>query len=251
MPKPMAHIRPLSTADRVATLLRERILGTEEDTYLGSEGDLATEIGVSLPTLRQAARMLEYEQLLRIKPGKGGGYFSRRPDIETAIKSASQYLSSKDLISNAMFMDSADPVVTTLVQQAACCQDEKLREELLRFIESQRGQAQSFQPPEESFRYSAELMALFARMSGNVLLELFARILWNEVSLSRSPGNFSETQEIMHLNYTTRLSVAEAVHAGDKKGALKAWQERSGFLRSWPKRGFNLTRPYEKRHRPV
>ena len=30
--------------------------------------------------------MLEYEELLTVKPGKGGGYFTRRPTIETAIR---------------------------------------------------------------------------------------------------------------------------------------------------------------------
>ena len=79
-------VKTTSTADRVAIILRERILTMDEEVHIGSEADLAAEVGVSLPTLRQAARMLEYEELLTIKPGKGGGYFTRRPTMETAMK---------------------------------------------------------------------------------------------------------------------------------------------------------------------
>jgi len=242
MSKPIPLLKPSSTADRVANILREHILSTTEGTYLGSEADLATDIGVSLPTLRQAARMLEYEQLLIIKPGKGGGYFSRRPSIETAINSASQYLSSKDLISNAMFMDCADPIIAQIIEKAVECSDEKLNEELRLFVEEQRSGPNKLLPPEDSFKVSARMMTLFGKMSQNVLLELFARILWNEVSVSRTTGTFEDTDEVMKTNYLTRLRVAEAVLKRDREKALKAWARRSKFLRSWPQRGFQLRR---------
>ena len=235
-------LKPTSTADRVATILRDHILSTPEETYLGSEADLAKEIGVSLPTLRQTARMLEHEQLLTIKPGKGGGYFTRRPNIETAIKSASQYLSSKDLISNAMFMDCADPIVTKMIEQAVKCDNESLFEELKQFVKEQRENSKTPLPPEDSFKVSTKFMALLGQMSQNVLLELFARILWNEVSVSRTTGTFEESQQVIQTNHRTRLRVAEAVLERDCEKALKAWQKRSKFLRTWPQRGFQLRR---------
>lgn len=241
MVKPLPLLKPSSTADRVASILRERILLTAEDDYIGSEAELATEIGVSLPTLRQAARMLEYEQLLKIKPGKGGGYFSRRPSIETAIKSASQFLSSKDLISTAMFMDCADAIVGELATKAAHCDDESLREGLATFIESQREILKGDVLPEDSFKFSTEMMTLFAEMSGNILLNLFARILWNEISISYPASvSYEDTQDLMRKNYETRLKLAEAVLSRDEKRARNAWRKRSKFLRSWPQRGYAL-----------
>lgn len=236
-------LKPTSTADRVANILRDRILGTDEGAYLGSEGELAAEIGVSLPTLRQAARMLEYEQLLQIKPGKGGGYFTRRPSIETAVKSASQYLSSKDLVSNAMFMDCADTLVLKTIEAAVDCDDDALFEELREFVERERKNPDNLLQPEESHLVSAWLMYHLGKMSGNVLLELFVRILWNEVSSRRTYGTFKGTEEIVKTNYRTRLRVADAVLKKDKEKALKAWQQRSKFLRSWPRRGFRLYNP--------
>jgi GntR family transcriptional regulator, transcriptional repressor for pyruvate dehydrogenase complex len=237
---PIPQLRPSSTADWVANILRERILSAEEGVYLGSEGELAEKIGISLPTLRQAARMLEYEELLKVKPGKGGGYFTRRPSIETAIRSASQYLSSKDLISNPMFMDAADTLIAKILGQAVKCSNKELRVELRQFIENQHKNSEQLLPPEESFKYSAILMNLFGRMSENILLELFSGILWNEVSVSRTSSTFQGSEEIVKTNYRTRLEVAEAVFELDEEKALKAWQKRSKFLRSWPQRGLRI-----------
>lgn len=240
MAKSISLLKPSSTAERVASILREHILSTPEGAYMGSEADLAQEIGVSLPTLRQSARMLEYEQLLTIKPGKGGGYFTRRPNIETAIKSASQYLSSKDLISNAKFFECADPIVAAIIEKAVTCEDEELIGELRKFVEEQRNSANKLLPPEESFKVSTRQMFLLAKMSDNVMLELFSRILWNEVSVSRTTGTFQDSKDIVQTNYRTRLRVAEAVLERDREKALKAWRTRSKFLRSWPQRGLHI-----------
>lgn len=240
MNKPIPMLKPTSTADRVASILRERLLTIEEGSYLGSEADIAEEVGISLPTLRQAARMLEYEQLLQIKPGKGGGYFARRPTIETAIKSASQYLSSKDLISDAEFLDAADPIVKRILEDAVKCKDEELLEELREFIADQRKRSKEELDPMASFKRSVPLMTLFGKMSGNILLELFARILWNEISVTKTTSNLETTQQIARKNHSTRLKVAEAVLERDLDKALKAWERRSKFLRSWPQRGFSL-----------
>ena len=240
MSKQIRLLKPTSTADKVATILRDHILSTEEGTFMGSESELASEIGVSLPILRQSARMLEHEQLLTIKSGKGGGYFTRRPDIESAIKSASQYLSSKDLISSSTFSDCVDPIVTTVIELAVKCKDKQLWQELEAFVDEQRRESDNLLPPEESFKVSARFMTLLAEMSQNVLLELFSRILWNEVSVSRTTGTFESPPDVRKTNHRTRLRVAEAVLQKDKEKAVKAWRTRSRFLRSWPQKGYPL-----------
>ena len=237
-----ALVKSSSTADRVAIILRERILIMEEDAYMGSEADLAAEVGVSLPTLRQAARMLEYEELLTIKPGKGGGYFTRRPTIETAMKSASQFLASKVLISNATFMDVADPMVIQALKAAVKCKDEGLINELRLFVGGKHESSDNTQLPHQySFKVSMDLMALLARMSNNILLELFLGILWNQVSLSRFSGTFEGNKNIMVSNHASRISFAEAVLSKDKDKAISAWKKRSKLIRSWPESGFEFT----------
>jgi len=240
-------VKQSSTADRVATILREQILSIDENVYIGSEGDLKKEVGVSLPTLRQATRMLEYEELLTIKPGKGGGYFTRRPTIETAMKSASQFLSSKDLNNNNMFMDAADPILNQILIASVKCKDKKLINRLKLFVEGQRTNQQGSQlSPDYPFKVSTDLITLLAQMSQNILLKLFARILWNEISISHTAATFEENEKIALSNHTTRLAVAEAVLAKDKDKALRAWKKRSKFLRSAPRAGFGLTKAREE-----
>jgi DNA-binding FadR family transcriptional regulator len=246
MNKSIPVVQTTSTADRVASILREHIVSVPAGEYLGSEGDLAKEIGVSLPTLRQSARMLEQEQLLTIKPGKGGGYFTRRPTIDTAIRSASQFLSSLDLrdrnIKNFRFMDCADPLVLAILEHAVQCEDDQLWSQLNNFVQEQRQLSEAHFATEESFKVSASLMTLLGQMSGNTLLELFIRILWNEVSVSSTNATYEETRDLMETNHQTRLRVAEAVLDKDRDKAVKAWQARSEFLRTWPHRGFHLQR---------
>jgi GntR family transcriptional repressor for pyruvate dehydrogenase complex len=235
-------LKSSSTAARVAIILREHILSMEEDAYMGSEADLAAEVGVSLPTLRQASRMLEYEELLTIKPGKGGGYFTRRPTIGTAMRSASQFLSSNVLISNATFMDVADPMVIQTLKAAVKCKDEDLINELRLFVQGGQDSRDNSQLPHEySFQGSAYLMALIARMSKNILLELFLGILWNQVSLSRFSGTFEGNKKIMVSNHTSRISLAKAVLSKDNDKAISAWKKRSKLIRSWPESGFEFT----------
>jgi DNA-binding FadR family transcriptional regulator len=240
-------VKQNSTANLAATILRKRIAEAEENTYLGSEADIALEVGVSLPTLRQTARMLEYEEVLLIKPGKGGGYFTRRPSIESAIRSASQFLSATDLNNNEMFMDAADTVMTQIVTNAVSCENPEKIAKLANFVQGQRNQDKSSPlSPTFSFKVSAGLVLILADMSNNVMLELFARILWSEISVIQTAGTFEENHEVTLENYSTRLALSEAVLARDEAKALLAWNARSDFLRSCPKKGFDFTRQSQR-----
>ncbi|MFT3929261.1 MAG: GntR family transcriptional regulator [Spongiibacteraceae bacterium] len=72
--------------------LRERVLACAEGEFLGSEEVLERELGVSKPTIRQAARVLEREGMLRVKRGNNGGYFSARPDAGFIEETVASYL---------------------------------------------------------------------------------------------------------------------------------------------------------------
>ncbi len=73
--------------------LREEILARHEpDAFLGSEEELQIRLGVSRPTLRQAARVLEHENLLTVRRGARGGLFTREPSPDAVSHVASVYL---------------------------------------------------------------------------------------------------------------------------------------------------------------
>lgn len=81
-----------SAIDTAATRLRQTVLAGEDGAFLGSEEMLQTQLGVSRATVRQAARLLESEGLIRVRRGINGGYFAARPNAETIEKSVSAYL---------------------------------------------------------------------------------------------------------------------------------------------------------------
>lgn len=85
-----------STIDSAASRLRAIVHATEAGTLLGSEETLIAQLGVSRATVRQVARLLEREGLLRVKRGINGGYFAARPDIRTIESTVSSYLEMVD-----------------------------------------------------------------------------------------------------------------------------------------------------------
>lgn len=82
---------PLSlTAQR----LRAMALAEDEGHRLGSEDEVLDRLGVSRGTLKQAARLLEQEGLIRVKRGVNGGYYAARPTEDTLKAIANAYLQS-------------------------------------------------------------------------------------------------------------------------------------------------------------
>ena len=81
-----------STIGEAAAQLRSIALSVDEGALLGSEDVLVKKLGVSRATVRQVARLLEREGMLRVRRGINGGYFAARPDLSTIETTVSAYL---------------------------------------------------------------------------------------------------------------------------------------------------------------
>lgn len=86
--------RPNSNINSALDILRKKSWGVPEGEFIGTEEDLTRSLEASRPTVRQAARLLEREGLLRVKRGINGGYFSARPDEDVIEASVSAYLTN-------------------------------------------------------------------------------------------------------------------------------------------------------------
>ncbi|CAN7526837.1 GntR family transcriptional regulator [Phenylobacterium sp. LjRoot225] len=86
-----------STIDAAAAKLRAMSLAGEPGALLGSEDHLVAALGVSRATVRQVARLLEREGLLRVRRGLNGGYFVARPGLSTIEAAVSAYLDTLDM----------------------------------------------------------------------------------------------------------------------------------------------------------
>jgi GntR family transcriptional repressor for pyruvate dehydrogenase complex len=78
-----------------AETLRERIFDVDAGIKIGTLNSLADDFSVGIVTVQQAARILEHEGLLEVRRGPGGGYFGRRPDIDTLERLLAAYMRSK------------------------------------------------------------------------------------------------------------------------------------------------------------
>lgn len=125
----MAKIQKRSAIDIAADTLREIILGTEEGAFVGSEETLMSRLACSRSTVRQAARLLEREGLLRVRRGINGGYFATRPDVGTIEATVGTYLSTLDIDSQDVTLLASALWVEAMRKAASA--DKALAEEIV------------------------------------------------------------------------------------------------------------------------
>jgi GntR family transcriptional regulator, transcriptional repressor for pyruvate dehydrogenase complex len=86
-----------SATEVTAQALRKIVLSIDPGDHIGSEEELIARLGSSRITVRQVARLLESEGLLRVRRGINGGYFAARPDAGTIEATVSSYLETLDI----------------------------------------------------------------------------------------------------------------------------------------------------------
>lgn len=116
----MSKVASRSNVGEIASRLRSLVLARSDGDFLGNEEVLERELAASKPTIRQAARMLEREGLLRVRRGNAGGYFAARPDagfIEATVASYLEVLHARpqDLtrVASALWVETARQAAAT------------------------------------------------------------------------------------------------------------------------------------------
>lgn len=115
--------------DDAAARLRAIVLGMDDGALIGSEDALLARLGCSRSTVRQVARLLEREGLLRVRRGINGGYFGARPDAETIGGTVSAYLETLNLGAQDVTLV-ASALWVEVLRKAAAARDEGLRDAL-------------------------------------------------------------------------------------------------------------------------
>lgn len=80
------------TIDGATVELRKILRSVAPGEMLGTEESIIGQLGVSRATVRQIARLLEKEGLLKVRRGTCGGYYASRPDLEHVGHAVSTYL---------------------------------------------------------------------------------------------------------------------------------------------------------------
>lgn len=160
--------RPVqATADR----LRDMIFAQEPATRIGSLNGLAQTLGVGIVTVQQAARILEYEGLLEVRRGPGGGYYGIRPDAGTLERSLAAYMRMQPH-SWEEALDMTSLLFNELCAAAAGCADDTLHAELGRF-DARVGQCDA---DTDMAELEQDFQDLLFRMVDRPLFELLTRV---------------------------------------------------------------------------
>lgn len=149
-PDEPARAAPLALA---VSKLRAAALGAADGAFLGSEDELVAALRVSRTTLKQAARLVEREGLVRVKRGVNGGYYGARPTERTIQSVVDAYLATIDVPLQDV-VSVASVLWFEIVRRACSVRSRSLRDGLAELVD--RIDAL---PPDISFHAADEIEA--------------------------------------------------------------------------------------------
>lgn len=212
-------------AQVVATELRERILGGEfaEGESLSTESALVEEYGISRPTLREALRLLEAQQLIVVRRGSHRGSVVSRPDPGPTAESFSLLLQLRraTLADVYEFRSVFEPPAVRMAAERATGRDvERLRELLEREWEV-RTDPDEF--PRVAWRFHTELI----RISGNVTMTVTAEMLEmiSAQHARRAQVSWWDGDSQRRRAYRAHCRVVELIAGRDGPEAERYWSE--------------------------
>jgi DNA-binding GntR family transcriptional regulator len=224
-----------SAVDSTAAALRGLSLASPEGSFLGNEEALVNKLGAARNTVRQAARLLEREGVVRVRCGLNGGYFAARPDLDTIEHAVSAYLTAI-----AVSVEDVTYVASLLwveaVRRAAGLPADLVRpvaEELMRKVKALAPDA-SF---EALFALERENRSAMFALTGSAYIELIFQInhTFAESSFTDDLGVAASAE---HSTFVTawrdaKLMELAAIMDGDERMATIAaqhvrniWQNR-------------------------
>lgn len=196
--------------------MREDLLEATPGAFLGLEEAMLRRYDVSRPTLRQAARVLEYEQLLAVKAGSKGGYFVTRPSGDEIVRAAALYLRTLGF----RFSDSLTVSRATaglMAQLATLSQDAAAREHLRRLRDQYKATDFTIRPVAALLEAEEEVRRAVARLAGNAGLEFFAAVLYRHGATDTRDAIFQGRPDRVREWHTARVRAIDAILAGDEQ----------------------------------
>jgi len=214
-------------ASRTARALVDMSLEAKPGEYLGAEKDLLQKFGISRPTLRQAAKMVERDRLISVRRGSKGGFFAERPDAGDAIESLTRFLRLRGTnLGNVM-------QVTRPVFEEAAVAAAKLRSQadilkLKEFVAA----IDECEGPRELIAAEVNMARLIGRLSGNPVIELVIEIGYSFGLGERDIGLYGDPERRARSRDLQR-GLLHAIIDGDADIARLMMQRRSDQFDKW------------------
>lgn len=222
-----------SAPHETAAVLREEILsheGDEDEWLLGSEDEILAQLGVSRPTLRQASRILEQEQLLSVRRGIRGGLYGRRPTAQSVTRIAAVFLRSdrttyEDLIAAEIILG---PACAKLAAKA----NEPTRRTVRDFYANTLGDAASAEL-DPFMAASGNFQRQLATAANSPALLLFVNVLMDLARPARRVAEIYSDPARRRLTIKRHQAVADAVYAKDGERAARLMEQHLKDILAW------------------
>lgn len=232
-PSRLLNLPPIGHSGRLSEVTARRIFedivdqGWPVGELLGSESELIARCGVSRAVFREAVRLLEHHQIVRMRRGPGGGLFVTAPGAEATTEAIAVHVERHRITPSQLFevrraielavldrvLEHPDPEVVVRLRDALMAEQEATRSEFV--------------------GVGHDLHEVLAELSGNRVLQLLTQVL---VRLSRlratPPDDAVDTVPAAHIHEVhTRL--VDAVIAGDRELARHRAQRHLQELERW------------------
>jgi DNA-binding FadR family transcriptional regulator len=224
---PLRRVR--KSYEQVADQLREHILGgrLSRDERLPTETLLASQLGVSRATVREALRLLAAQNLIRTSKGASGGSYVTIPTVEHLLDYMSSnigLLAGTDDLTLDELVEARILIEVPAARLAASRRDAEDVERLRAAIPGDEAKLDSNQ----EFRISADFHTSLVHACHNQLLTIAMRPLTNalQVNLQRS-GLDREFHVELHRQHR---GIAEAIATSDANAAGLLMQRHLEFL---------------------
>lgn len=221
-------VRQPRVAEIVAASLRNRILSGDlrNNTELPKHDELFAEFGVSMPSIREALRILETEGLVTVRRGARGGALVHRPDPTTAgyVVGLLMQANGIDVTDLAAAVRQIEPLCAGMCAARPDRADTVLPE--LRAVQADSAEVfDDFPKFVEQMRRFHETML---RCSGNDTMQLLLGILENiwytqEAAWAPSVNGRAEPPEAKARYQSLREHdlLIDAIQRGDVEGATQ------------------------------
>jgi GntR family transcriptional repressor for pyruvate dehydrogenase complex len=212
---------------RTARALARLSLDSEKGAYLGAEQDLLARLGISRPTLRQAAKIVESDRLISVRRGTHGGFYAERPDAADAIRTLTRFLRLRGTtLRDIMAMNRL--VFEEAAALACACAKPELRSRLEAFVAT----IDANDTPGAVIRAETKLARLIAEMSGNPAIELVLAIGYGfgleeqGVAIYHDPAERTEARKLQH-------DLCRSILDNDAEIARLMMRRRSAMMALW------------------
>lgn len=216
---------------QIVDALRDYVLPFDDGEFIGSENEMVEKFGVSRPTFRQAAKVIEQEQLLSIKRGVGGGFFARQPMPDAVAHVAAVYLYSRGA-TIFQAVEAGKALFTESAGLAARYRTPAIVSQFEEFLERQK-KPDSLAELRDFLVSEKDFFGLLGAAGGNPVIEVFSSAVVDFAATFMARSVYSGHPERIKEYQKLQAEMIQAIVDGDEELAKLMSARRSDLILVW------------------